>query len=147
MRWERIDLREGLWTLDSEEVKSARKHLVPLAPAAVAILRQTPRLGEFVWTDNGRTHVSGFTRAKSRLDKFIAADGQALSAWRLHDLRRTVATHLVRLRVSEATVESMLNHAPQGVTARTYTLHSYLPEKREALTLWAQDLTRASEVS
>ena len=39
----------------------------------------------------------------------------------------------------------MLNHAPQGVTARTYALHSYEPEKRSALDRWGAELMRAVE--
>ena len=140
MRWADIDLKAATWVLESDDTKSARQHLVPLPPQAVAILKKTPRLGEYVWTDNGKTHVSGFSKAKQRLDTFVAADGNPLASWRLHDIRRTVATHLVRLGVSETVVGRVLNHAPQGVTARTYALHSYAPEKRKALEVWANEL-------
>jgi hypothetical protein len=54
-----------------------------------------------------------------------------------------VATHLVRLGVTETIVGRVLNHAPQGVTARTYALHSYEPEKLSALTRWAAEIDRA----
>jgi len=143
MRWVDLDLKESVWILGSEDVKSGRKHLVPLTPAALAILEKTPRLGEFVWTDNGRTPVSGFSKVKTRLDSYIAAQGDALEPWVLHDIRRTVATHLVRLGVSETIVGRVLNHAPQGVTARTYALHTYAPEKGEALERWAAELESA----
>ena len=66
-----------------------------------------------------------------------------MSLWRLHDVRRTVATHMVRLGVSEAVVGRVLNHAPQGVTAKVYALHSYAPEKRSALDRWAGEIERA----
>ena len=50
---------------------------------------------------------------------------------------------MVRLGVSELVVGRVLNHAPQGVTARVYALHSYEPEKRHALTGWANEIGRA----
>lgn len=144
MRWEQVDPDAATWMLTSEQTKSARQHLVPLSPRAVALLKATPRLGEYVWTTDGETHVSGYSKAKAALDRYIAADeGGALKAWRLHDIRRTVATHLVRLGVSETIVGRVLNHAPQGVTARTYALHSYESEKRDALHRWANDLEAA----
>lgn len=50
---------------------------------------------------------------------------------------------MVRLGVSETIVGRVLNHAPQGVTAKVYALHSYAPEKRSALERWAAELDRA----
>ena len=53
---------------------------------------------------------------QEELDTLLAAKGVELKPWRLHDLRRTAATHMVRLGVSELVVGRVLNHAPQGVT-------------------------------
>jgi hypothetical protein len=50
---------------------------------------------------------------------------------------------MVRLGVTETIVGRVLNHAPQGVTAKVYALHSYVPEKRSALAKWAAELERA----
>lgn len=143
MRWDEFDLDAGTWKLGSTGTKSARAHLVPLSPQAVALLRTAPRLGEYVWTNDGRSHVSGYAKAKMRLDGFLEADGGKLEPWRLHDIRRTVATHMVRLGVSETIVGRVLNHAAQGVTAKVYALHSYEPEKRSSLTRWAAEIERA----
>jgi integrase len=143
MRWEDLDLDAGTWSLSSADTKAARAHLVPLSPDAVTILKATPRLGAYVWTTDGRTYLSGYTHVKARLDGLLKAQGAMLKAWRLHDIRRSVATHMVRLGVTETIVGRVLNHAPQGVTARTYALHSYEPEKRSALTRWAAEIDRA----
>ena len=68
-----------------------------------------------------------------------------MDAWRLHDLRRSAATHMVRLGVLEGVVGRVLNHAPQGITARVYALHTYGPEKRHALNSWAAEIERATK--
>lgn len=151
MRWDQLDLEAGTWTMPAIMAKSDRAHLVPLSSAAVAILETTPRLGDYVWTDNGKTHISGFSKAKARLDSYVAAaekqsaGDHTLPPWVLHDIRRTVATHMVRLGVLEEVVGRVLNHAVQGVTGKVYALHSYAPEKRSALERWAEDLARAIE--
>jgi integrase len=145
MRWDDIDLSAATWTIPAKETKSNRTHLVPLAKPVIDLLRDLPRLGEFVFTYDGETHVSGYAKAKSRLDSFIAAGDAAVSPWRLHDLRRSAATHMVRLGVTEDVVGRVLNHAPKGVTAKVYALHTYAPEKRSALDRWAAELMRAVE--
>jgi integrase len=137
MKWADIDLEAGTWVLTSEDTKSARAHLVPLSPQAVGLLKATPQFGPYVWSSDGETHVKGYSKAKQRIDAFLLSGGLELKPWRLHDLRRTVATHMVRLGVSELVVGRVLNHAPQGVTARTYALHSYEAEKRSGLEIWS----------
>lgn len=140
MKWADIDLEAGTWVLSSEDNKSARTHLVPLSPQAVELLKATPQFGPYVWSSDGETHVKGYSKAKRRIDVFLNSAGLELKPWRLHDLRRTVATHMVRLGISELVVGRVLNHAPQGVTARTYALHSYEEEKRRAFELWGRAL-------
>jgi integrase len=145
MRWSDVDLAAATWIIPAKETKSHRSHLVPLSEPVVTMLKDLPRLGDFVFTHDGETHVSGYAKAKARLDAFIGASGVKTSPWRFHDLRRTAATHMVRLGVSEEVVGRVLNHAPKGVTAKVYALHTYAPEKRNALDRWAADLMRAVE--
>lgn len=141
MRWADIDLDAGTWSLSSDDTKSARAHLVPLSPQAIDILKATPQFGPYVWSSDGETHIKGYSKAKLKLDTLLTASSTKLKPWRLHDLRRTAATHMVRLGVSESVVGRVLNHAPQGVTARVYALHSYEVEKRHALCAWADDVS------
>lgn len=144
MRWDSLDLDAGIWTLQGAETKSKRAHLVPLSAPTVAILKALPRFGQFVFSTNGETHISGFGKMKQKFDAFIAADGgEPMKGWRFHDLRRAFATHAVRLGVLPEVVGKVLNHAAQGVTAKVYALHQYEPEKRSALDRWAAEVERA----
>jgi integrase len=143
MRWADVDLDAATWIIPAKETKSHRTHLVPLSAPVIAMLGELPRLGEFVFTHDGETHVSGYAKAKARLDSFMAAADAKVAPWRLHDLRRSAATHMVRLGVSEEVVGRVLNHAAKGVTAKVYALHNYAPEKRNALDRWAAEVERA----
>ena len=142
MQWDDVDLDGAVWTIPASETKSDRKQLVPLSATVVGILKSVPQFGAFVFTSDGKTHVSSYAKGKARLDTFIRAAGAKLEPWRLHDLRRTAATHMVRLGVSESVVGRVLNHAPKGVTAKVYALHTYMPEKRHALDAWAAEVAR-----
>ncbi len=43
---------------------------------------------------------------------------------------------MARLGIPSDHIGRVLNHAPQGITARVYDKHVYLPEKRRALEAW-----------
>lgn len=143
MRWEDVDLDAGTWILRAEGTKGEREHLVPLSAPVVAILKAIPRFGPFAFTTDGETHISGFAKGKAKLDAFCGAAGPALAGWTLHDLRRSVSSHMARLGISRDIRGRVLNHAVQGVTDRHYTPFDFAPEKRSALDRWASELMRA----
>ncbi len=90
-------------------------------------------------TTDGQRPVSGFSKAKRRLDSVITEqqDGADIDLWRLHDLRRTCRSGMAALGVPEIVSEKVLNHQPDKL-ARTYNVHEYQDEKRNALERWAQ---------
>jgi len=51
-------------------------------------------------TTAGKRPVSGFSKAKARLDRLSGVEG-----WTLHDLRRSAATHMARLGVAQEHAE------------------------------------------
>ena len=91
-----------------------------------------------MFTTNGKTAVSGWSRAKSKLDEL-----SGVTDWRIHDLRRTVATGLQKLGVNLQTIEAVLGHTSgsrSGVVG-VYQRHSFDAEKRVALDAWGAHLT------
>ena|SRR5688572_4755776 len=66
----------------------------------------------------------------------------ALPPWRLHDLRRTVATRMADLGVEPHVVEEILGHVGwhRAGVAGIYNRASYERAKRAALSLWADRL-------
>ena len=66
-----------------------------------------------------------------------------LKPWRLHDIRRTVATRLNDLGIAPPhVVEAILNHTSghKAGVAGVYNRASYSKEKRAALDLWAEHI-------
>lgn len=143
------ELREGaaMWHLPAERAKNGNALDLPLSALAVQELAamkgkgdKWPRKG-LLFSTTGKTPVSGFSKAKARLDAEIAKlnDKEALEPWRLHDLRRTLATGMQRLGVRFEVTEAILNHvsgAKSGV-AGVYQRHDWAAEKRTALEAWA----------
>ena len=71
MRWQDVDLDAATWILKAADTKGERAHLVPLSQPMVEMLKALPRLGDFVFTTDGETHISGFAKGKARLDAFL----------------------------------------------------------------------------
>jgi integrase len=146
MRWEELDFENNLWTLPAERVKNGQRHEVPLSGGAIEILIALPRIKTtkgFVFTTHRDAAVSGFSRAKHRLDVAIlnALPSGALTPehWTFHDLRRTLASGMARLGIQLPVIEKVLNHSSgtfRGVVG-VYQRHSFSDEKRKALDAWA----------
>lgn len=147
--WAELNREEAIWLLPSKRSKNGVAARQPLSALAVAELdtvagRTDWRRDGLLFSTTGTTPVSGHSRAKKRLDRAVAAlaaeEGVAVPApWRLHDLRRTVATGLQRLGVRFEVTEAVLNHvsgAKSGV-AGVYQRHDWADEKRAALQAWA----------
>jgi len=140
MRDDQIDLEAATWTIPADLAKNGRAHVLPLPDTAAEILRGLPRFESpylFPAKGNPENVISGFTRAKARLDEVSGVAG-----WTLHDLRRTAATHTARLGVAPHVIERILNHVSgtfAGVTG-VYNRFQYLDEMREALALWDDHL-------
>ena len=138
MRWSsELDLDKAEWRLPSERVKTHRAHLVPLSPMAVAILRSIPRQDDrdLVFGGSDRGFVN-WSRAKADLDRRL---GDSVKSWRLHDLRRSVATHMADAGVAPWVIEQALNHqgGHKGGLAGVYNHSRYEREVAIALTQWA----------
>jgi integrase len=148
MRWTDLDLEgEVLWTLPADATKAGREHAVPLSDLALGVIREVPRVSEdYVFTTRGDRPISGFGKAKEKIDKEILEQREEpLPDWRFHDLRRTMATHMEdTLGIAPHIVGAVLNHDPKryrGVTA-TYTRGRLIEDRRRALGAWASYLER-----
>jgi hypothetical protein len=117
---------------------------VPLSAAALGVLRALPRLDgtDLVFTTNGRAAISGFSKAKARLDRASGVGLTERDGWRVHDIRRSVITFMAEMGIAPHVVDKLLNHvsgAIRGVAA-VYNRHSYTDERRRALDAWSHRL-------
>jgi integrase len=142
MRRPEIDLKARKWSIPGERTKNGKPHDVPLSDAAIDILKPAIKraedLGhELVFGVRGERGFKGWGKAKLALDRRIAAS--EAKPWRLHDLRRTLATRMGDLGVLPHVVEAVINHisGQKAGVAGIYNRALYWPERRQALDLWA----------
>jgi integrase len=140
-----LSSENAFWEIPAWRTKNKHGHLVPLLPKAQDLLLKLPRVSNLVFTTTGDTPVSGFGKAKARLDVRMNAmrlndNLGPISAWTLHDLRRTMVTVMnEKLKIAPHIVEAVVNHmsgsAKIGV-AGVYNRALYLEDRRQALRSW-----------
>jgi integrase len=167
MSWSEIDLAKGVWAIPAARAKNNRAHEVHLSAGALAVLKSLPQPHRgLVFSVTGDDAVSGFSRAKDRIDaamlrlrrrelRLPETDDELrrhldipkrkplpveIPHWTLHDLRRSAVTKMAEdLKIAPHIVDKILNHASgtiRGVAA-IYNRAQYLDERRAALEAWS----------
>ncbi len=144
MKWEYI--KDNVWTIPEELTKAKRTHTLPLPPLAVNILKNLQIYtggSQYVFQsplkeDQPITWIQWHARSIRDL-----GEEKGVPDFRIHDIRRTVATYMAELEVNRTVLGKVLNHkqlaGDDQVTAR-YDRHDYMKEKRQALNQWAVKL-------
>ncbi len=145
MRWQELDLKAGVWEIPPERIKTGRKrpvpHLVPLPLLAVRMLRALSRLGPCVFPKAGDPEQPMPWRSLGQAARRLAQDAGVIS-FSPRDLRRTVKTHMARLRIPKPIRDMVQNHALGDVASVHYDRWDGLPEKREAIHKWTREVLR-----
>jgi integrase len=151
------DASGGIWTLPGERTKRANALRVPLPPLARTIIKAAiahqgrPQKSPFVFSTTKDTSVSGFSKAKKRIDRLIAlhrareaevagVEAEQMPHWTFHDLRTTFTTLACEeLGVDAAVADRILNHVASATTSkimRIYNKSELFEPRRQALHAW-----------
>ncbi|MDD5297375.1 MAG: site-specific integrase [Rhodocyclaceae bacterium] len=148
-----LDLDAGEWKLRPEITKTGVARLVHLSPFAVRWCRVLLGFAESGWLLAGNwegqpvsdeflrklvgDRISTVHRARST--KHFGALLLSGGPWRLHDLRRTMASRMGDLGVDSHVIEACLGHARRGIEG-VYQRQQYLGERKNAFHLWGERL-------
>jgi integrase len=107
-----IDRHKHLWTIPRERSKNNETHEVPLSDSARAVIDSLKRIQSsagHLFTTNGDSPVSGWSKVKLQLDALMndtaTKEGKEVPPWRIHDLRRTAASGMARIGVQLPVIE------------------------------------------
>ena len=143
-KWSEFDLYGAtelgpVWRLPAKRTKTSAPLSIPLAPAVVGwlkALREVACGSEFVLPKRRRDrrqralHVGIDT-----LNAALAGVDHGLDEFTIHDLRRTMRTHLSSLGIRSEVAERCLNHKLPGLQG-VYNTHDYFAERKAALETW-----------
>jgi integrase len=140
LRWLELDAELGIWTLPPKRAKNGRTLVLPLPPLAWTILNSVSRstTPDHLFGSRG-AGFTGWGRAKAALDARL---GASVAPFKLHDLRRTVATRMADIGIQPHVIEAILNHQSghKGGVAGVYNRSSYHREVTAALAVWADHI-------
>ena len=138
-RLRREELSGDEWIIPAARYKGRQDMLVPLTPAAMAVLGKVPVLRQgkgYVFTTDGDRALGGFSKFKRDFDRRCG-----VTDWTLHDLRRTARSLMSRAGVSPDHAERALGHVLPGIRG-VYDVHEYRDEKRRAFEALAGQIER-----
>jgi integrase len=150
LKWDEIDFDRGTLTISAARAKNGRSLTLTLPRVAIDLLRTVPRREGHEVFGSGADGFTSWSFATDALnDRIAAAEGKPLPAWTLHDLRRSVATHLAddEIGIQPHIIEALLNHVSghkRGV-AGIYNRALYEREIASALALWAEHVMAVVE--
>lgn len=154
---------DAVWTLPASRTKRANALRVPLSPLARSLIEEAlsapdrPSDSPFVFSMTGETSVSGYAKAKRRLDAIIrkaridaaekaGVDPEDMEHWTIHDLRTTFSTLACEvLGADVAVVDRILNHVATATTSkimRVYNKSELFEPRKKVLGEWAALIER-----
>jgi len=132
MHWDEINIKLNTWTLPAHRTKNRHLHIVPISPLMLSVLQEAPGKSGFVFPSplNHKQPLRCFGRPTEQL-----RSKAGVTAFRLHDLRRSVASIMGQIDVAPHVIEAILNHKSGVISgiAAIYNKYGYEREKAQAL--------------
>ncbi|HWY88720.1 MAG TPA: integrase arm-type DNA-binding domain-containing protein [Gemmataceae bacterium] len=137
--WTEIDWDKAEWRIPKERMKMKEPHIVPLSTQAIAVLKELQKLSShrrFLFPNghNPSTFMSENTMlyALYRMGYHSRATG--------HGFRSTASTILNEHGFHADVIERQLAHGERNKVRAAYNHAQYLPERREMMQWWANQL-------
>jgi integrase len=151
MEWGELELDAALWTIPAAKMKrtmrgkvNGRPHFVPLAPQAVAALREIHPL-----TGHGRLVFPGLhdherPMSENTVNVALRRMGYSSEEMTAHGFRAMARTLMVeRLPgIQPDVIEAQLAHGKAGPLGAAYDRAEFMDQRREMMTTWADYLDR-----
>ena len=141
-KWEHIK-ENNVWHIPPENTKAGREQNLPLPEFAISLLEELKDVTgqtDYIFASPREENepIAWLQTASKRV-----RDQCSVKDFRLHDLRRTVASNLARLGFDRTVIGKTLNHkglAGDSMVTAVYDRYDYLDEKKAALEAWSVEL-------
>ncbi|QBB70631.1 DUF4102 domain-containing protein [Pseudolysobacter antarcticus] len=139
--WSEFDLDAGDWNIPAARMKMRQPHLVPLAPQAIATLRELHALtgrGRYVFPGaRSRTRPMSNNAVNAALRRMGFAKDE-MTGHGFRAMARTVLDEVLHFRPDY--IEHQLAHAVRDPNGRAYNRTAHLTERRKMMSAWADYL-------
>lgn len=137
---EALDGAEPLWRVPAAKMKMKDAHIVPLAPQAVAVLRELQAI-----TGDGKYVFPALTTptrpmSENTVNAALRRMGYASTDMVGHGFRSIASTLLNELGHAPDLIELQLAHKERNASRAAYNRAQRLPERRKMMVAWADYL-------
>lgn len=139
--WADFDLEKGEWNIPTEQMKSGRPHLVPLAKQAIEILRDLkPLTGRYAHVFSGRDPKKPMSGAavNAALRRMGYDTKTEITGHGFRAMARTILHE--QLGVDRDVIEHQLAHRVPDPLGTAYNRTKFLKERRTMMQTWADYL-------
>ncbi|HHQ6558685.1 TPA: integrase domain-containing protein [Serratia fonticola] len=135
--WAEIDIEKKEWCIPAERMKAKRDHIVPLSDQALEILEiMRPISGrrEHVFPSRNDPRKPMNSQTANAALKRIGYGGKLVA----HGLRSIASTAMNEAGFNADVIEAALAHSDKNEVRRAYNRSSYLVQRQELMTWWAE---------
>jgi integrase len=138
--FEDLEGNEPLWRIPAERMKMKCEHIVPLAPQALAVLRELRSLPG--------SEASPFLFCSPSREGYMSNNTMLYAMYRMgyhgratvHGFRAMASTALNEMGFRPDVIERQLAHQEQNAVRAAYNRAEYLGERRTMMNQWADQL-------
>ena len=143
--WSEIDFDEKLWTIPPEHTKANREHRVPLAPAAITLLRSMPKLAASTKVFPSPKGKALSDMALSQLMRGMRERGKLTVAAVPHGFRSTFRDWAAEQTSFPDEIRKVASgHTVGDSVQQSYQRTDLLDKRRQLMELWATFLGNPS---
>ena len=138
MKWDHIDFPNRLWRVDIDNLKIARKHVVPLSNQMLTVLEEMKAITgqyEYVFYHTGMHQPYSEEFINNALDILGYAGKQTG-----HGFRHIASTNLNELGYMGDAIEKQMAHDKKSSIRAVYNHAQHLEERRKIMQVWADFL-------
>lgn len=138
--WAEFDLDAAEWRIPADKMKMREEHVVPLAPQAVAIVRELQPLtgrGRYLFPSL-RTPLEPMS--ENTINAALRRLGYDRDTMTGHGFRAMASSRLNEMGWKPDVIERQLAHAERNKVRAAYNRAQYMDERRRMMTAWADYL-------
>ncbi|MBT5032234.1 MAG: tyrosine-type recombinase/integrase [Proteobacteria bacterium] len=140
--WEEIDQDKALWDIPAKRMKQKRRHVIPLSPQAIKILKTLKPVSghrKHVFPSNNSPRNHANTQTANMAIKRMGFKGRLVA----HGLRGLASTTLNEEGLESELIEFALAHVDTNSVRDAYNHAEYIERRRKLMCWWSDHIEAA----
>ncbi len=142
-RWDEIDIKQALWTIPSDRMKSKKQHTIPLSQQSLALLELMETLSsnsDYVFPSDRNHHKHANSSTANTALKRMGFDKKLVA----HGMRSLASTILNEQGFDPDLIEAALAHIGKNEVRNAYNRAEYIQRRKPLMKWWSDYIDKAA---